>query len=127
MSEKKQEQKGETLQLTPDDLKELVATAIREAKRNEDAEAAKAAKKIAREQYEDREADERKWKALRVANCNHKKGKDQDKWQIAWAIYPDRIARGYCPKCEGIFEPGSPRYEELRALSAFDYDLSPIG
>jgi hypothetical protein len=123
MSEKNKEQKGAEPIFTFG-IEEL-KTLVHEIKRDPEAEAAKEAKRLAREDYERREAQDRENKRLRVLYCNHKKGIDQDKWNIAWNIYADKIARGYCPKCEGIFEPGHPDYEKLRAVSAFQFDLTP--
>lgn len=124
MSEKKTELKAETpMAVTFDQLTELVKA----IKIDPEKEAEKEAKKLAREDYEKREAAEREGRENRYKYCltGHKK-QDRIHWNVAWMLVK-KVAVGYCSVCETTFEPGHPQYNELRMNSAFTYDLSPIG
>lgn len=117
-------QSSETLTLSLDDLKQLLATVVQEAKRPY--------VDPKEEQRKEQEREELR-KQIRLINenrsrmqaaCSHMR--EDNTCRIAWHQNSDGVWRGVCQACFAWFEPGHPQYEEMikrptRASSIFYY------
>jgi hypothetical protein len=107
------DKKGETIQLTAYDLKEMIATAIRESKRNEEAEIAKQQKEEQKAALLLSETEGRKQRDYLQNNlCDHHRRFDGT-WNIGWSPYADGKPRGVCGSCGLEIGPEHPKYKDF--------------
>ena len=117
---KKEETVNGTMQLTPETLAALVAAAVKAANHDPDAEKVKAQKEAERQHFRQENEAARELKKKVQSICAHKHPED-GKWVIAWMPNWDGNPIGCCQRCQDLFIPGHPRYEELKKVSTFGY------
>ncbi len=97
--------------MSPDALKDIVATAIAEARKPYVDPQVEARKQRERQQRIDDIKMMEEAKQTRVKMCNHLR--EDGTSAIAWIRNSDRIVRGVCQHCNGLFTPEHEDYVRL--------------